>query len=79
MMGAPVDGPADVFCDNKSVAKNTDRPESPLKKKHQAVSFHQICEGCAADVLRAAKEDTKTNVSDLFEKVLDAERLKEFI
>ena len=41
MMGVPVDGPADVFCDNESVVKNTSRPESPLKKKHQAV--HTCC------------------------------------
>ena len=77
MMGAPVDGPADVHCDNESVVKNTSRPESPLKKKHQAVSWHGICEACAGSVLRTAKEDTKTNVSDLFTKSLDAGRLKE--
>ena len=77
MMGVPVDGPADVFCDNESVVKNTSRPESPLKKKHQAVSFHRIREACAGDVLRIAKEDTKTNISDLFTKLLDGERLKE--
>ena len=57
--------------------KNMSRPESPLKKKHQAVSFHQIREGCAANALRTAKEDTKTNISDLFTKLLDGERLKE--
>ena len=77
MMGVPVDGPADVFCDNESVVKNTSGPESPLKKKHQAVSFHRIREGCAANVLCTAKEDTKTNISDLFTKLLDGERLKE--
>mgnify|MGYP003328517028 CR=1 FL=1 len=32
MVGVPVVGPADVFCDNESVVKNTSRPESPLKK-----------------------------------------------
>ena len=72
-----MDGPADVFCDDESVVKNASRPESPLKKKHQAVSFHQICEACVGDVLRTAKEDTKTNVSDPFTKSLDGERLKE--
>ena len=77
MIGVPVDGPADVFCDDESAVKNAGRPESPLKKKHQAVSFHRIREGCASNTLRTAKEDTQTNVSDLFTKLLDGERLKE--
>ena len=46
-------------------------------KKHQAVLWHRIREGSAAGVLCVAKEDTKTNVSDLFTKSLDAGRLKE--
>ena len=71
-----MDGPADVCCDDESAVKNAGRPESPLKKKHQAVSFHRIREACAADVLRTAKEDTETDVSDLFTKSLDGERLK---
>ena len=48
-----------------------------MKKKHQAVSFHRIREACAGDVLRTAKEDTETNISDPFTKLLDAGRLKE--
>ena len=28
MMGVPVDGPADVFCNDEPVVKNTSRPES---------------------------------------------------
>ena len=77
MMGVPVDGPADVHCDNESVVKNTSRPESPLKKKHQAVSWHRTREACAGSALRMAKEDTETNVGDPFAKSLDAGRLKE--
>jgi hypothetical protein len=34
MMGIPVDGPANMFCDNESVVKSTSTPESTLKKKH---------------------------------------------
>ena len=34
MMGAPIDGPANVFCDNESVVKSTMNPESTLKKKN---------------------------------------------
>ena len=77
MMGVPVDGSADVYCDDESVVKNTSRPESPLKKKHQAVSWHCTREACAGSILRMAKEDTKTNVGDPFTKSFNAGRLKE--
>ena len=32
MFGVPLDGPANVFCDNEAVYKNTVIPESTLKK-----------------------------------------------
>jgi uncharacterized protein len=34
MMGIPIRGPANVFCDTESVVKSSTRPESTLKKKH---------------------------------------------
>ena len=34
MFGIPIDGAADVFCDNQGVVKNTSLPESVLSKKH---------------------------------------------
>jgi hypothetical protein len=34
MFGIPIDGPANVFCNNKSVVTNSTVPNSTLKKKH---------------------------------------------
>ena len=34
MFGVPVDGPTDMFCDNKSVYKSSSMPESVLRKNH---------------------------------------------
>ena len=34
IFGIPVDGPANVFCDNEAVYKNTVLPESVLNKKN---------------------------------------------
>jgi hypothetical protein len=48
MLGVPVEGPANVCCDNKSVAKSLTRPESALKKKHAAINCHRIQEAQAA-------------------------------
>lgn len=79
MMGIPIDGPADMFCDNEAVVKNTSRPESTLKKKHLAIAFHRVREAAASGLLRIAKEDTETNLADMLTKPLAGPRLKELI
>jgi hypothetical protein len=43
MFGIPIDGPANVFCDNHGVvSKNVSIPESTLMKKHNA-SYQLPC------------------------------------
>ena len=79
MFGVPIDGPAQVYCDNQGVVKNTSIPESVLSKKHNAINYHAVREAAAAGVLQVHKEDTATNLSDLFTKVLHAERRKELL
>ncbi|KAI2500467.1 Reverse transcriptase (RNA-dependent DNA polymerase) [Fragilaria crotonensis] len=74
MFGVPIDGPANVFCDNNGVVKNTTIPESMLAKKHNAINYHVIREAVAAKILRVGKEDGMTNLADLFTKVLTADR-----
>ena len=37
MMGVPLRGPTNVFCDNKSVVTNSTVPESTLKRKHNSI------------------------------------------
>ena len=71
MFGVPLDGPTNVFGDNQSVINNATIPESPLKKKHVAICYHRVREACACDIIRIAKEDTKTNLADLLTKNLD--------
>ena len=79
MFGVPIDGPAQVYCDNQGVVKNTSVPESVLSKKHNAINYHAVREAVAAGVLQVHKEDTQTNLADLFTKVLHADRRKELI
>ncbi len=41
MFGIPIEGPTNVFCDNKAVTKNAIHPESrTLKKKHNSIAYH---------------------------------------
>ena len=74
MFGIPIDGPADIFCDNQSVVKATSTPESTLSKKHNAICYHKVREAAAAGTVRVAKEDGRTNLADLFTKPLPGDR-----
>jgi hypothetical protein len=65
MMGIPIDGPANVFCDNKSVVTNATVPTSTLKKKHNSIAYHRVREAVAAGVLQIAKVHTSENLADL--------------
>jgi len=76
MMGVEVDGPTNVFCDNEAVVKNTTKPESTLKKKHNAIAYHRVRESQAAGVIRIAKEDGETNLADILTKCLPGPRLR---
>ena len=49
MMGIPVDGPAFIYGDNKSVLSNASIPESVLKKKSNSVAYNFFEEGSASD------------------------------
>jgi hypothetical protein len=44
MMGVAIDGPTYVYGDNMLVVHNTQRPESVLKKKSNAISYHAVRE-----------------------------------
>ena len=70
MFGIPIDGPANVFCDNEAVYKNTVIPELVLKKKHHSIAYHRCHEAVAAGTIRVAKQGTTKNLADLFTKVL---------
>lgn len=79
MFGVPIDGPADFYCDNNGVVKNTSLPQSQLAKKHNAINFHIIRESAAAGILRVGKEDTLTNIADALTKILSYRRNEELL
>jgi hypothetical protein len=70
MFGIPIDGAGNIFCDNEAVVKNCSTPESTLKKKHHSIAYHRNREAVASGTVRIAKEDSETNLSDLFTKLL---------
>ena len=74
MFGVPIDGPTNIFCDNEAVTKNTQIPESTLKKKHHSIAYHRCREAVAAGTVQIAKQGTEKNLADLFTKTLTSMR-----
>ena len=66
--GIPIDGPCDVFCDNRSVVTNSSVPTSVLNKRHNAICYHRVREAQAAGVIHVGWIEGKFNVADLFTK-----------
>jgi hypothetical protein len=77
MFGIPIDGPANVYCDNNSVVTNSSKPQSVLKKKHNSIAYHRVREAVAANTIRIAKEDSSTNIADMLTKPLNGPKLKD--
>ena len=76
MFGIPIAGPANVFCDNEAVYKNTSNAQSQLKKKSQQICYHYCRSATAAGVTLVHKEDSETNLSDILTKSVSAPKRK---
>ena len=82
IFGVPLDGPCNIFCDNKDVTKRTMCAESTLKKKHISIAYHQARETVAGAIMLVFYEKTRSNHADLFTKLLnhiDRKRLMGYI
>jgi len=69
MMGVPIAGPTSVYGDNMSVIHNTQKPESTLKKKSNAICYHAVRESVAMGESRTAHVATKENPADIATKI----------
>ena len=68
--GVPLDGPANVHCDNEAMCKNTICPESTLSKKHHSIACHKCRESVACGKIRVAKQGTEKSLADFLTKSL---------
>ncbi len=66
--GVPIQGPADVFCDNEAVTNAAKKPEVTLSKKHNSVAWHIVRQASAMKMCQLAWEPTSTNLADLLTK-----------
>ena len=67
-MGIPVEGPAEVFCDNMSVVNNSSIPTSAFNKRHNAICYHRFMESPAEVILQVGWIPVDFNLVDLFTK-----------
>ena len=56
---------------------NTSRPESTLKKKHNAIAYHMVRKAVAAGIFCITKVPMETNLADMLSKPLPGPRLRE--
>jgi len=70
MLGAPIETPSVMYGDNMSVVLSTTFPLSTLKKKHQALAWHCVCEACAAGIIVFTYVPSAENIADCLTKAL---------
>ena len=68
--GVPLDGPAWMLGDNKSVITSSTIPHSQLGKRHNALSYHHVREAVSSGVLYFCKISGLQNPSDIMTKYL---------
>ena len=64
----PVEGPAEVFCDNKSFVRNLSIPTSVLNKIYNFICYYRVKKDQASGVLRLGCIPREFNFEDLFTK-----------
>ena len=69
-LGVKVTMPSFLVGDNKGMITNVSVPESPLKKKHNAIAYHKVRECMAAGIAHALLTTSNNNWSDMMTKAL---------
>ncbi len=64
MMGIPIEGHTNTFCDNGIVVTNVTDPAPTISKNHKAIAYHKVNEAVAASVQRIAHERGRFNLTD---------------
>ena len=79
MMGIKFNPVTNILCDNMSVIINAQFPTSNLKKKHNAVAYHKVCETVAAGIVRIGYIPSQLNLADILTKPLGPQQYYELL
>ena len=66
--GLNLEGKSEVYCDNKSVVKNSSVTASVLNKRHNDIYYHRVREAQAAETLSVGCIPGDYNLVDLLTK-----------
>ena len=66
MMGVPIEGATNIFCDNRTVCNSAQKQDTRLNKKDNAINFHRIRESVAGKWCRIAFKPDATNLLRIF-------------
>ena len=65
----PLEGAAQVFCNNEAVYKKVSCPASTLKRKNESNAYYHVTrQSVATGIMTVFKENTETNLADLLAK-----------
>jgi hypothetical protein len=67
-LGVPIRGKLVLFGDNQSVIISSTEPQSPINKRHNALSYHRVREAIAAGIVDFRKILGAENVADVLSK-----------
>ena len=67
-LGVPIREKSYLFGDNKSVVDSSTLPQSPLKKRHHALSYHRVREAIAAEFIGFYWIEGSKNPADVLSK-----------
>ena len=76
MFGFPIDVYSNLFCENKTVYRNTITPKSVLNNNHHSISYHSYREAVAAKTIRVAKQGSDNNLYNMFINIITSERIR---
>jgi hypothetical protein len=62
MFGIPVEGLANVYCNNYSVVTNCIEPESTQKR---FIAYHKVTESVAQGTIKISKESREVNLANV--------------
>ena len=66
--GIPVEGPAELFCDNMYIVNNSSIPTSVLNKRYNAICYHRVREAQYSGILWVVWIKREFNPADLYTK-----------
>jgi hypothetical protein len=67
-LGVPILGKSILFGDNQSVIISSTEPQSPINKRHNALSYHRVREAIAAGIVDFQKVLGAENIANILSK-----------